>query len=844
MKLKLFFITILLTLILCSGIAVNAQTNTAVSIDSAVLNGTELSLTLHSDTETTAYIYAAEYNNGILSSLKLQSAALTASSSVISFDNIGSDTEIFILDKNLSPLCKSFYVSNITGDGIIHLTGDSINAAGIENVTVDGTTLTITEAGEYTIEGTLNNGQIIIASASKSDEITLNLDNVNISSDNENSAALLASKGKVSINAIGESTIKATGQGSAAIQTKHDLTIKSSGTLTAVSSFGKGIHCKADLEIGKGNISVTSYDDGIRGNDSVKITKKAGVINVNTSNGDGIRSNLDPSTEDDGTYISGGTVTINGGTLNVTAQSDDSDGIQADTLLTVSGGDITVNAGGEALKANASSIAYLEDSENAQTPAEGDGCIVINGGTLELSAGGHGIKAVKDITVSGGTTTITAGGEGIKSKEIIYDSDGETAKYYIEGTITISGGSLDITSGEDGIQCAAGNILISDGSITADAQNDAIQGEYVVYISGGTFNIKTYGGSPSGTASDSVTVSCKGIKAGELIDITGGTFTLDTYDDSIHTNNTIYISGGDIDISTGDDGVHADSYLYISDSADINITHCYEGLEAAMVYIDGGTSLINATDDGINGAGEQPDTAPYENPYTASDHSGLFTDTAAAAKTEPTMPGGHGGGQGGPNPGASEDASYGYIKVDGGYIYINNTNGDGLDSNGNMIINDGVIIVDGATLGSEDGLDYDGNIELNGGFVFTMTAGGIDSITESFSQKYLTYGYSGRGGFGSSSSSSSISNGSYAICDSNGNILCAFSRTKGSIQRILLSSPQISSSETYYIRPLNVTGVSTVNSIFGVIDSYSKEFTVYDSCSLNTSGSKYTMTIK
>lgn len=748
MKLKLFFITILLTLILCSGIAVNAQTNTAVSIDSAVLNGTELSLTLHSDTETTAYIYAAEYNNGILSSLKLQSAALTASSSVISFDNIGSDTEIFILDKNLSPLCKSFYVSDITGDGIIHLTGDSINAAGIENVTVDGTTLTITEAGEYTIEGTLNNGQIIIASASKSDEITLNLDNVKISSDNENSAALLASKGKVSINAIGESTIKATGQGSAAIQTKHDLTIKSSGTLTAVSSFGKGIHCKADLEIGKGNISVTSYDDGIRGNDSVKITKKAGVINVNTSNGDGIRSNLDPSTEDDGTYI------------------------------------------------------------------------------------------------SGGTTTITAGGEGIKSKEIIYDSDGKTAKYYIEGTITISGGSLDITSGEDGIQCAAGNILISDGSITADAQNDAIQGEYVVYISGGTFNIKTYGGSPSGTASDSVTVSCKGIKAGELIDITGGTFTLDTYDDSIHTNNTIYISGGDIDISTGDDGVHADSYLYISDSADINITHCYEGLEAAMVYIDGGTSLINATDDGINGAGEQPDTAPYENPYTASDHSGLFTDTAAAAKTEPTMPGGHCGGQGGPNPGASEDASYGYIKVDGGYIYINNTNGDGLDSNGNMIINDGVIIVDGATLGSEDGLDYDGNIELNGGFVFTMTAGGIDSITESFSQKYLTYGYSGRGGFGSSSSSSSISNGSYAICDSNGNILCAFSRTKGSIQRILLSSPQISSSETYYIRPLNVTGVSAVNSIFGVIDSYSKEFTVYDSCSLNTFGSKYTMTIK
>lgn len=132
MKLKLFFITILLTLILCSGIALNAQTTTAVSIDSAVLNGTKLSLTLHSDTETTAYIYAAEYNNGILSSLKLQNAVLTAYSSVISFDNISSDTEVFILDKNLSPLCESFYVSNITGDGI-NGAGEQPDTAPYEN---------------------------------------------------------------------------------------------------------------------------------------------------------------------------------------------------------------------------------------------------------------------------------------------------------------------------------------------------------------------------------------------------------------------------------------------------------------------------------------------------------------------------------------------------------------------------------------------------------------------------------------------------------------------------------------------------------------------------------------
>ena len=817
---------------------VSAQTKPTVTLESAALTEDGAVISMYASAPCSAVVYAAQYQDGILSSVLQKAVILTTDAQTVTLEHMDETASVFVLDDCLAPLCETCTVSDLlpnTGDGIIHLNGDTIDATGVEGVTTNGSILTITQAGEYTIEGTLNDGQIIISSAEKSDKITLNLHQVSVTASASDSVALLATKGKVSISATGENTFTATGQGSAAIQTKHDLTLKSSGSLTAISQSGKGIHCKADLEIGMGDIYVTAYDDAIRGNDSIKITKKATAITVQTAVGDGIRTNLDPASED-GTDISGGTVTVNGGTVSVTAPG--GDGIQADSLLAIYGGSITVNAANEALKANASSIAYLEDADAAQTPSSGDGCIIIGGGTLNLTAGEHGIKAVKDITISDGDITINAGKEGIKSKEIIYDSDGETALHWIEGSITVTGGTLDLTCGEDGIQCAAGDIILNDGDVTVRAQNDGIQAEYVLYITGGTYTVTTYGGAPSGTASSSVTESCKGLKAGSLIDVTGGTFFLSTYDDALHTNHTVDLSGGTFQIATGDDAVHADSYLNISQNAAITITHCYEGLEAAKVSISGGTMEITATDDGINGAGEEPTDAPYTNPYTVSSSA----VSLSAGPGGPGGPGGQGGSSGGPGgPGDTDNASYGYIAISGGSIFISNTEGDGLDANGDMDISGGIIIVDGATLGSEDGLDYDGSLTLSGGLVFTMTAGGMDSISESYTQKYLTYGFSSRqGAFGGGST---ISAGNYAICDESGNIVFAFARTKSSIQLVLLSSPQITSQKTYTIRPLNVGSVQPVHAAYGSFDTETGTFSLFEGCSLG-SGTQYTMTLQ
>ncbi|MBQ9599522.1 MAG: carbohydrate-binding domain-containing protein [Clostridia bacterium] len=756
-----------------------------------------------------------------------------------------------------------------TGDGIIHLDGDSIDATGVEGATVSGTTLTLAASDTaYQIEGTLTDGNIVVAK--NAGDVTLEfVDDVSVTS---STAAAVAAKSGANITLTADSGVTAsfTSAAKKAIDGNGDVIINGDGEIEAVTTSQKNAIGGDNITItGNGTVTVNSQKHGIEGATSVTISGNP-VVDI-TSLGDGIRSDLAPSLAT-AEYVSGGTVTINGGTIGIkatsyveettdtetnvtTTETKTSDGIQADTLLAIGGGNITIDALGEALKASASSLAYLEDGTDqatTQTHPSGNGCIVITGGTVTAKAGEDGIKAVKGITVSGGTVTVTQALDGIQVKEIVYtDATETTVQDYIEGSINITNGTVNVTASEDGIQCGTGNIAISGGDITVKSTQDGIQAEYILNITGGTFDVTTNGGSPAtvtasgdGNSLADPGYSCKGLKAANLIYVTGGDITLNTYDDAVHTNNTVQLLGGTFDIQAGDDGVHGDSYLIVNNTADINITKCYEGLEAAKVYMNGGSSNIYATDDGINAAGTQPtgNALDLGSDFTLSSYS--------LAANQP--PSGDGGSTGfGNNPAST--SSYGYLEINGGYIYVNNAQGDGIDANGSMVINGGVSIVDGATLQSEDGLDFDSGVTFNGGYVLTMTAGGMDSVSGSFSQKYLLYGFTsnGQGGFsggkggqqpGSGSTGSSLAAGNYCIVDSDGNVLCAFSRTKSSIQRVLFSSPSVNTSKTYYIKPLTVSGATATDSLYGTVDSSTYAFTLSSGCSVNNSGTSYTMT--
>ena len=181
----------------------------------------------------------------------------------------------------------------------------------------------------------------------------------------------------------------------------------------------------------------------------------------------------------------------------------------------------------------------------------------------------------------------------------------------------------------------------------------------------------------------------KGISVNDSLNISGGYIDIDASDDGINVNEDFLMTGGSLTVKAGDDGIHADAILTIEDG-DITIGGA-EGLEATCVLINGGKIVINATDDGIN----------------------------AALKTE------------------DMDVK---VEINGGDITIVMGDGDtdGIDSNGDLIINGGMIDITG-----QSACDYDGNAELNGG---TLIINGEE--TDSVPNQFMGGGFESDGGFG------------------------------------------------------------------------------------------------
>lgn len=100
------------------------------------------------------------------------------------------------------------------------------------------------------------------------------------------------------------------------------------------------------------------------------------------------------------------------------------------------------------------------------------------------------------------------------------------------------------------------------------------------------------------TKEEENTTSVKGLKANQAIFISGGSFTLDTYDDSIHSNGNITISNGEIEATSGDDGILIKTLTI--ENGKINILNCYEGLEGNDIIINGGDTYVYFKDDGLN----------------------------------------------------------------------------------------------------------------------------------------------------------------------------------------------------------------------------------------------------
>ena len=225
-------------------------------------------------------------------------------------------------------------------------------------------------------------------------------------------------------------------------------------------------------------------------------------------------------------------------------------------------------------------------------------------------------------------------------------------------------------------------------ALTISSTKNGVVGKDDLKITGGTYTISAK--SKAIEANDSIRV------ADGALNLTAGTDGLHAENDDDTSKGYVYIGGGAISINAGDDGIHATTVVQVDDGTIAIIAA--EGIEATYVQLNGGTVSVSAKDDGINAAQK---SASYR--ATVEINGGDITVVMGAGDT------------------------------------------DGVDSNGDIIVNGGTIDLTGNST-----FDYDGSAQYNGG---TIIANGqqIDYIPNQMMGGMgggFGGGFGGNGGWG------------------------------------------------------------------------------------------------
>ncbi len=458
---------------------------------------------------------------------------------------------------------------------------------------------------------------------------------------------------------------------------------------------------------------------------------------------------------------------------------------QADKVFVTLVGENSLSSGDSFTAIDESNIDATVFSKQDLT-FNGDGSLYVS------SPSGHGIVGKDDLVFTGGKYEITSATHGIQAND----------------SVRIKNAVISADSGKDGIHsensddAEKGFVYMSSGTVKIESEGDGISAGSYIQIQGGDINILAGGGHENGTkqssggwgdfgggggmhggfgggqgdrpdarpmsltqtattsAEDDSSTSIKGIKAANSILIENGTFTVDSADDSIHSNNAITINGGTFEIASGDDAVHADDTLTVTNGK-MNISTSYEGLEATHIDVKGGDITLVASDDGLNAAGG--------------------TDQSGEGGRDNMFGGGMGGGFGG-----MSSSSNGTIVISGGTLYINSS-GDGIDANGTLEITGGFTTVVGPTQGDTATLDYDKSGVITGG---TFIGTGASNMAQSFSDSEQ--------GVVAVSVGNQSAGTKIVLKDKNGKEILTHS-PELSFQVVILSCPEMVSGKSYTI---------------------------------------------
>lgn len=430
--------------------------------------------------------------------------------------------------------------------------------------------------------------------------------------------------------------------------------------------------------------------------------------------------------------------------------------------VTVENGNITITSAGSYIISGT----LTDGSIKVNCSEKGTVRLILNGASISSSSTAPVVveEAKKVlVTLADGTTNTIRD----KTRQSVDDEDFSSAVYSKADLVFNGSGTLNVNAGyRNGIK-STDDLKVVSGTFNITSNEDGIIGKDFLGIKDGKFTIKS---GSDGMKSTYDTDTSKG-----NIVITGGEFDITASNDGVHCNEDILISGGNLTISSGDDGVHADDNLQV-DGGTIDIKKCCEGLEGVQITLNDGDISIVASDDGINAA-------------DGSSSSGMGMGGFGGGQN-----GGFGGGQ------ASSSDSSVLLTINGGNIFVN-AGGDGLDSNGNIVMNGGNVTVLGPTSDGDTALDFDGAFTINGGVLMAFGSSGM-----------LETPTSAQNGCCIVTTLGTVSaNSAFSLMDSSGNVIMSYTPTKNYASAIVYSS-DIKSGSTYTVAAGSTTQSITVNS--------------------------------
>lgn len=455
---------------------------------------------------------------------------------------------------------------------------------------------------------------------------------------------------------------------------------------------------------------------------------------------------------------------------------------------------VTLDAGAENSLSDGSSYTLEDDSDEPYATLFSRCDLTLNGsGTLNVtSAYRHAVCSKDDLVVVSGTYNISAVEDGLRGRDSVKVRD---------GVFTIQAGGDGIKSNKDD-DPTKGFVSIDGGTFDIQAGDDAVQGK-------------------------------------TLVRLAGGSMTVAANDDAFHSDLEMHLLDASIEASAGDDAFHAETKLTV-DGGTVNVTSCNEGYEAEKVYVNGGDTHIVASDDGVNasaadlsddadadtvsstlpnggtpgapgkGGGVATSDAGGRSPAGAQRQGGQALGAAGAQQggqapdavgaqqdgSAPEPPagdnaGGAGGatdpGQQGGDPaaggGMGQADSSCLIQINGGYVVVDSV-GDAIDSNGNVEVTGGVLLVSGPTSDGDGAFDYDGSATISGGTVLMVGSTGMAQSFIGGTQAFTLTSASGEAGQ------------SVCVVDGSGNVVVSFTATKR-FGMVLASSPAFTEGGEY-----------------------------------------------